>query len=134
MECKTKEPRNLVGWGSPVVWGCLLSLLASGISASARAQSSNPRPPFFEEERRLSIPTSAERQESREVRSRPGFGDTFLSDSLGGVADPLTGNGWAGNNPGFTDDSITDTGSFGIFRSLPPGVSGGSSGIFESSP
>lgn len=134
MERKTKEPSFLVAWGSPAVLGCLLSLLASGLGASAIAQESKPRPTFFEEERRLSIPTSAERQQSRQVRSQPGFGDTFLSDALGGVSDPLSGNGWAGNNPGFTDNSISE-GSFGIFRSLPPRESsGGSSGIFRSLP
>ncbi|MGK7901794.1 MAG: hypothetical protein AB4352_10335 [Hormoscilla sp.] len=110
---------------------CLLILLASGLGASARAQSS-PQPTFFDEDRKLRVPTAAERRESRERRSRPGFQDTFLQDSLGGVADPLTGNGWAGTNPGSTDNNISDR-SFGIFRSLPPRTEG-SSGIFRSLP
>lgn len=133
MERKTKEPRNLVAWGSTAVLGCMLSLLASGLGASALAQESKPKPTFFEEERRLSIPTSAERQQSRQVRSKPGFGNTFLSDALGGVSDPLSGSGWAGNNPGFTDDSISE-GSLGIFQSLPPSDPPGGSGIFRSLP
>ena len=110
---------------------CLLILLASSLGASARAQSS-PQPTFFDEDRKLRVPTAAERRDSRARRSRPGFEDTFLEDALGGVADPLTGNGWAGTNPGSIDDSISGR-SFGIFRSLPPRTEG-SSGIFRSLP
>lgn len=122
MQSKTKETAL-----------CLLILLASSLGASARAQSS-PQPTFFDEDRKLRVPTAEERREFRERRSQQWSEDTFLEESLGGVADPLTGNGWAGTNPGFTDDSISDPGgSFGIFQSLPPRTEG-SSGIFRSLP
>ncbi|MCU0517870.1 MAG: hypothetical protein MUC60_13585 [Oscillatoria sp. Prado101] len=63
----------------------------------AQQAPASPKPTFFEEERKLKTPSLPEEREAKSERTSPaGFAPTFVNDALGGVSDPLTGNGFAG--------------------------------------
>lgn len=90
-------------------------------SQTADPPAEAPRPTFFEEERRLNTPTSAEVKEDKQVRSSKGFRDTFLTDALNGASDP--GEGFESRGGSYSRTLGTDPNppnfNFGIFARPP---------------
>ncbi len=98
---------------------------SQNILAQATEQPKRPKPTFFEEERKLQVPTIPNRDAEATERSSTGFTSTFLFDATYNVSDPLTGV-TTGSSP--TDSfqkssgsgTAIDTPSTGIFQTLPP--------------
>lgn len=104
---------------------CAGESVAQDVVAQATEPPKRPKPTFFEEERKLRVPTIPDRNAEVTERSSTGFTSTFLFDATNNVSDPLTGV-FTGSTP--TDSlqkssgsgTAIDTPSLGIFQTLPP--------------